>query len=158
MAKIEDTIAAIAAGLARDLVRLLVSGSISDIASLAGRGQGARPGQPARHRSQGEGGHGARRAPRKRGRPKKEVPTAQRPRKQGKRRTSSEIEELADKAVERLVALAAGRNDGVAVGEIAQAMGVEVRELGRSMELVLKTRRAKRTGSKGAARYFPVGG
>ncbi len=127
--------------LVRDLVRLVVQERVEGLLELAGgkREAGKRgPGRPRKSETQ----------------PEPKVAAAKVLKKGGRRR-SSEVKGLVERVVE--VAREKGGKEGVSAREIAEELGVGVRELTRPVQKGLEEKRLKKKGERQFTRYVAVG-
>jgi len=127
----------LAGELVRDLVRLVVQERVEGLLELAAGKQEAGkrgPGRPQKSEAQ---------------------PEPKVAKKKGGRRKSAEVKGLVDRVVE--LAREKGGQEGVSARELAEGLGLEMRELTRPVQKALGEKRLKKKGERQFTRYVAVG-
>jgi DNA invertase Pin-like site-specific DNA recombinase len=141
MTKTARRVEKLAEELVEELVRLVVQEHIEGLLELATgkREAGKRgPGRPRKSEAQ----------------PEPKVAAAKVLKKGGRRR-SAEVKGLVERVVE--VAREKGGKEGVSAREIAEELGVGVRELTRPVQKGLEEKRLRKKGERQFTRYIAVG-
>jgi hypothetical protein len=159
MASLESALQHLAQQTANALLRALAQSSLEQLASLRPEVTRRRAFEPRARKLQGKREPAATHPKGRRGRPPKaagatKATKAAKTRPQP-RRTAAQLDALAARVIEFVRQRANSHPEGQGVGEIARALRVDPRELGRPMLQAIAQGALRKTGQKNSTRYFP---